>query len=182
MKQKLQEISGRIKELRESKNIAIEQLASDLGITKYEYEDYEAGEHDIPISILLGIAHKLDIDINLLLTGHAPTKDIYDITRKGDGVSVERHAQYKYQALASEFKNKHLEPFIITVDSGDEQVKLSRHEGQEFLFVLEGKINIYIGEEIVKLNEGDSIYYNSNIKHAVTTEINKRARCLALLT
>lgn len=181
MKQKIKEIAARIKEIRESQKLSIEQVAKMLEITKYEYEDYEAGEHDIPISIMLGIAHKFGIDINVLLTGHNPTKEIFDITRKGDGVSVERQAQYKYQALANEFRNKHFEPFIITVDAGDEQVKLNKHDGQEFIFVLEGELKIYIGEDILLLNEGDSIYLSSNVLHAVTTHVNKRAKCLAIV-
>lgn len=181
MKQKIKEIATRIKDIRSSKSLSIEQVATDLGITRYEYEDYEAGEHDIPISILLGIAHTLQVDVNIFLTGHEPTKSTYDVTRKGSGVSVERQAQYKYQALAGEFKGKSLEPFIITVDADDEQVKLSKHEGQEFLFVVEGTVKVYIGEEIIHLSEGDSIYYNSQIQHAVTTDTNKRARCLAIL-
>ncbi|MBK8805746.1 MAG: helix-turn-helix domain-containing protein [Bacteroidales bacterium] len=181
MKQRIREIASRIKEVRNSKSMTIEQVAKDLKITKYEYEDYEAGEHDIPISFLFELSHYFGIDINVLLTGQEPTKNTYDVTRKGSGVSVERQAQYKYQALANDFKNKHIEPFVITVDSADEQVKLSKHDGHEFLFVIEGNLQIYIGEEIIKLTEGDSIYYDSKIQHAVTTDVNKRAKCLAIL-
>ncbi len=83
------------------------------------YNCYEDGKLDIPASILIGIARKLNVDTGLLLTGEESKMNIFTVTRKGEAVEVERRKQYHYQSLARKFAHKKAEPFIVTIDPRD---------------------------------------------------------------
>ena len=181
MKEGTKEIALRIKEVREKLGLSVEEIASQIHINKYQYEDYESGEIDIPVSAILSIAKCFKIDISVLLTGEKPTDIGYSVTRKGEGVSVERHHRYKYQALAHNFVNKIGKPFIITIDASDEEVHFNSHAGQEFIYVLDGHVKIYFKDDVIELFEGDNVYFDANIPHAVKTENGERSRCLALV-
>ena len=181
MRESTIEIAERIKSIRKQLNFSIAEVAENTGINKYQYEDYESGQIDIPVSAIICISRFFKVDTSMLLTGEKPTEQGYSVTRKGEGVSVERHFRYKYQALAHNFINKNGKPFIITIDASDEEVHFNNHSGQEFLYVLEGSVKFYIEDEIFTLTEGDNIYFDATIRHAVKTENGQRARCLAIV-
>ncbi len=181
MKELTKEIAGRIKETRLELNLEIAQVAEKIGINKYQYEDYESGQIDIPVGALLKIASFYNVDASILLSGEKPTDLGYSITRSGEGVSVERHNRYKYRALANNFANKVGKPFVLTIDASDEEVQFSRQHGQEFLYVLDGHVKFYIDEEVFDLYTGDSVYFNSDHPHAVKSENGERSKCLAMI-
>ncbi|MBR4114634.1 MAG: cupin domain-containing protein [Bacteroidales bacterium] len=181
MREQTEEIAERIVAAREACGYSMEDAAKKLGINKYEYQDYESGHIDIPVSSILKIASLYNVDVKMLLTGEDPTEHNFSVTRKGEGVSVERHKRYKYQALASDFVGKKANFFIVTVDASDENVQFSSHEGQEFLYVLDGTMEVHFKDEKVVLREGDSVFFNSSISHAVRTVDGARARFLSVL-
>lgn len=181
MREQTEEIAARIKSARETCGLSIADAAKQLGINKYEYEDFETGQIDIPVSSILKIASLYKVDVTALLTGEGPHLATYAVTRKGDGVSVERHRRYKYQALASDFIGKLANFFIVTVDASDESVQYSSHDGQEFLYVLDGSMEVYFKEEKITLSEGDSVMFDSTISHAIRTINGARARFLSVL-
>lgn len=181
MKEKTIEIAARIKEVRENLGLSIQDVVEKTTINKYDYQDYESGQIDIPVSAILQISACFDVDISVLLTGENPQNIGFSITRKGEGVSVERHSQYKYQALAHDFAHKKGSPFILTIDASDEEVHYNSHSGQEFIYVLDGTIKIYFKDDVYSLKEGDSIYFDAKITHAVKTENGERAKVLAVV-
>ncbi|MBR5434141.1 MAG: cupin domain-containing protein [Bacteroidales bacterium] len=181
MREQTEEIAERIVAARETCGYSAEEAAKLLGINKYEYQDFESGQIDIPVSSILKIAALYNVDVKLLLTGESPTEQNYTVTRKGEGVSVERHKRYKYQALASDFIGKKANIFIVTADASDENVQFSSHEGQEFLYVIDGTMEVHFKNEKVELREGDSVFFNSSISHAVRTKNGARARFLSVL-
>ena len=88
----------------------------------------------------------------------------------------------EYFSLAKEKAGRHMEPFIIDIQPSEEKdFKLSAHEGEEFIFVLSGELEIEYGKEKYLLKEGDSIYYDSIVKHHVHGVAGKAARILALV-
>lgn len=181
MKEKTVEIALRIKEVREKIGFTIQEVVEKTGINKYDYQDYESGLIDIPVSAILQISNCFDVDVAILLTGEKPKNVGFSITRKGEGVSVERHSQYKYQALAHDFANKIGIPFVLTIDASDEEVHYNNHAGQEFIYVLDGTIKIYFKDDVYSLKEGDSIYFDAKISHAVKTENGQRSKVLAVV-
>ena len=106
MKEKMKEIGLRITELRELSDISIQDMADYLKIPLETYQEYEDGKKDIPASILFEIAHKMEVDMGLLLTGEETRMHIFSVTRKGKGVEVGRRKQYQYENLAEKFIHK----------------------------------------------------------------------------
>jgi mannose-6-phosphate isomerase-like protein (cupin superfamily) len=85
-----------------------------------------------------------------------------------------------FYSLASDKKDRHIEPFIIDVHpSLSKDYIPSSHEGEEFIYVLAGEIEVCYGKEHYKLNAGDSIYYDSIVPHDVHALGNADARILA---
>ncbi|MCS3924300.1 helix-turn-helix domain-containing protein [Methanosalsum natronophilum] len=182
-KEKLQEISLRIQELRKLSNISIEEMAEFLDIPLQTYIDIENGNEDIPASMLLEISQKLNVDMSVLLTGEDPKMHIFTVTRKDKGVSVQRREQYDYQNLASNMIHKKAEPFIVTVDPkpGNTSPSINHHPGQEFNYVLQGRLKVYIHNNEIILNEGDSLFFDSNYGHAMEALDGKPAKFLAII-
>jgi quercetin dioxygenase-like cupin family protein len=182
MQEKIKEISSRVKELRGLSGISAEEIASNLDIALEEYNKYESGELDIPASILFEIAQLLKVDMTVLLTGEDPRMHIFTITRKDEGVSVERRKQYQYEGLAPNFIHKKAEPFIVTVEPQSNQDSTpNSHPGQEFDYVLEGSLKVTIHNNEIILNEGDSIYFDSNYNHSMQVVGDKAAKFLAII-
>lgn len=183
MQERIKEVASRIRELRDILEISLEDMSSYLRMSKETYLKYENGEEDIPASILYEISRKLGVEMSVLLTGEAPKMHYFTVTRKGQGVSVERRKQYKYQNLASNFINKKAEPFIVTVEPKPENtpVHTNSHPGQEFNYVLEGSLKLIIMDHEFTLEEGDSIYFDSGCEHAMVALNDKPARFLAII-
>lgn len=169
MQDDIKDIGQRIKTLRDISDISPETLAKELNIDKETYEKYENGQLDIPIGILKKIAEKFRVEFITLATGQNPHLNRYSIVRKGKGISVERRKEYDYQDIAYGFTNKKAQIFLVTAkDKKDGQVQPYSHDGQEFTYVLEGTLKVYLDGNEVVLNEGDSLYFDSNCKHYVT--------------
>ncbi len=167
--QQLQLIALRIRDLRDISGLSAAEVAEQAGIDLSEYEGYETGERDFSFSHLFNIASVLGVDISDLLTGESPKLHGYVLTRKGKGLRFDRRRQYEYHHLAYNFRDKFAEPFIVTVrqDEADAKKQAHSHDGQEFDYVLEGKLRINLGGNDLYLQEGDSLYYNSSLPHAM---------------
>ncbi len=157
-------IGKRIRELREILDITPEDAAGTVGIPLAEYMSYENATADIPIGVLYGLAAKFGVDPTVLLTGDAPRMDEYTIVRNEQGIKVERYAGYSFAALAFNYKNRDMDPMIVTLSHTD-HAELVTHAGQEFNYILEGTIIITIGAHEFTLNARDSIYFNPAIPH-----------------
>ena len=162
-------IAIRIRDLRDIAGFSTQEVAEKTGIDLAEYEAYETGTVDFSFSHLFNIAEVLGVDISDLLTGESPKLHGYVLTRKGQGLAFQRRQQYEYHHLAYNFRDKLSEPFIVTVrqDSPDVVKQAHSHEGQEFDYVLQGTLKVSLGGNDLYLQEGDSIYYDSSLPHAM---------------
>ncbi len=183
MSEQIKLIAERLKGYREIASISAETLSHELGINTELYLDYESGKIDIPVGFLIKVAQRYDIELSVLLSGENPRLHMYCIVRKGHGIQVDRRKQYKYENLAYNFIDKKAEPFIVTVDPNKSvsAIEYNSHPGQEFDYVLEGTLKIFIEEREIILNEGDSIYFNSGYKHAMKALNNQIARFIAIV-
>ena len=177
MNDELLQIPKRIKELREILEISITEMAEKLNISHDEYEKYESGEKDIPVSALYAIAAAL---CTVLMTGESPRMDSYTIVRRGDGVRVDRYSGYYIESLAFNFKNRQMEPMLVTLEEQETEPALVMHSGQEFNLVLEGKVKVTVGKNSFILNEGDAIYFDPNLPHGQAA-VDGRTRFLTVI-
>ncbi|MGI5922633.1 MAG: helix-turn-helix transcriptional regulator [Lentisphaerae bacterium] len=167
MSHKPNDIIARVRELREILDLSQEEVAEKLGIALDTYRQYETGQQSIPISTLNAVAELFHVDFTVLLTGDMPRMENYSLVRKGEGVKVERFPGYGFQSLAYNFKNRSMEPLLVTLEEhdDDDEPPLVSHGGQEFNLVLEGKIKIVLGKHEFELGEGDSFYFDPRIPH-----------------
>ena len=181
MAETIEEIASRVRELRELSKVTVEEMAEHLKVPLETYNCYEDGRTDIPASKLFEIGQRLDVDMNLLLTGEEARMRIFTVTRKGEGVEVERRRQYRYQNLAGKFLSKKAEFFTVTIDPMKERPAAYSHPGQEFDYVLEGSLKFSIHDHDIILNEGDSILFDSSYMHAMEAKNDRPAKMLVVV-
>lgn len=177
----IKQIAERLKGLRDALELSEKEMASVCGISEEEYTAYESGEKDIPVSALHCIAHKYGVELTSLLFGEEARMNAYFLTRKGQGMAVERTKAYKYQSLAAGFKNRKADPFIVSVEPNDKSINQNSHSGQEFNMVLEGRLLLNMNGKELILEEGDSIYFDSNLPHGMKALDGKTVKFLAII-
>jgi mannose-6-phosphate isomerase-like protein (cupin superfamily) len=181
MNEQIKQIAERLKGLRESLDLSVAEMSQKTGKPEKDVLLYESGTTDIPMSYLFDVAQQFELDTSTLISGDEPRMNAYFLTRCGKGVSVERTQAYKYQALASGYKHPKAEPFEVTVEPNDNPVYLNTHNGQEFNYVLEGRLQLRINDKNLILNPGDSIYFDSSYPHGMKALDDKPVRFLAII-
>lgn len=185
MNAKLLEIALRIKSLREILGITIQTAAQKTDVTAAEYEAAERGERDFSATFLLKLSELFGVDATDILTGKSPTLSTYTLTRAGEGLKIDRRQGFEYRNLAFHFKNRKAEPFNVIApfskSAQSQPITLSTHEGHEFNYILKGSLKFVINGREEVLNEGDSVYYNSENPHGMIAIGGKDCEFLAIL-
>ena len=171
MDDKLRDIAGRIRELRDIMGFSEEETAKSTGVSIKDYKAIEAGESDFSFTFIYKCAQCFGVDVTDILKGQSPTLSEFTVTRKGDGLPIVRREGFVYNNLASLFKNRIAEPFLVTAPYREEEqnapIKLSTHEGQELDIILRGNLKVEINGHTDILTAGDSIYYDSSTPHGM---------------
>jgi transcriptional regulator with XRE-family HTH domain len=168
MEQAYKDIAPRLRGLRDALDLSVEDLAAKTGISPEQLSIYEAGETEIPVGFLMKVAQACHVDLTVLISGVEPHLKGYSLVRRGEGLSVERRKDYDYKSLAYRFSGRKMEPFLITVPAKKpEEMTQVSHSGQEFIHVMEGRLELRLGEEALELEPGDSLYFDSQTPHAL---------------
>jgi quercetin dioxygenase-like cupin family protein/DNA-binding XRE family transcriptional regulator len=183
MTEEVREITARVRVLREIEEISGETLAKELGFDPKEYNSWESGEADFPIGALVEIAARFKVDLPELISGKTPKLKTFCFTRADEAPEVSRRPMYAYWNLAYNFHRKKCEPFLVEANPETENkpISLNTHPGQEFDYVLEGRLLISVGGHEMEMGPGDSIYYDSHEPHGMKALGGKRARFLAVV-
>ncbi len=153
-------IGQKIKKIRTEKGISLENIANDTGFSVDNLKKIEAGETTPPVGALLQISRALRIDSGLLLPSQQTTLKarIKEYTK--------RTKNYAYTTLTPGAENKHLKAFRVAIEPFQDHSGVGyHHEGEEFAYVLSGKVEILVGENVNILEAGDSLHFNSGIQH-----------------
>jgi quercetin dioxygenase-like cupin family protein len=182
MADQLQEIGIRLGALRDIFDISAEKMAQNMKMPIAEYTAYENGQRDFSFSFLQNAAQIFNVDVVDIISGESPKLTKCALVRKGEGYDIERRKAYDYKHLAFTFSNKKAEPFLVTVEPKEgEKPTLHSHEGQEFDYMLSGSMEFYFDNIVHVLNEGDSVYFDSGVPHAMKTVGNQAAQFLAVV-
>lgn len=184
------QVGDKIRVLRESKGLSIEELAERSQSSVKTIEQLESG-HLVPsLAPLLKLARGLGVHLGSLLDDR-PHPGPVVVRARGDadrvvqfsGLSATGHmSTLEFHSLAWNKEGRHMEPFLIDVHpTVAEECMLSAHEGEEFIYVLAGGIEVTCGEETYQLASGDSIYYESTVPHEVRAAGDADARILAVI-
>ncbi len=181
-------VGEKIRSLRESQSISIDQLAERSGLAMEQIERIE-NNIDLPsLAPLIKIARVLGVRLGTFLDDQDESGPV--ICRKAeakDTISFSNNAiqsrkHMEYHSLCKSKADRHMEPFIIDVaPMGDSDFVLSSHEGEEFIMVTEGVMEISYGKFSYILEEGDSIYYDSIVPHHVHAYGGQAAKILAVI-
>ncbi len=168
---KIQEVAGRIRELREISGFSVEEMAERTGVSVEEYIRCEAGSKNLSIAFLYRCTLSLGVDMGDLLEGSSPNLRTYALTRKGEGQRIEEAHNMVGFNLAAGFRNRIGLPLYMELHYRDgaeyEDIQLTTHEGQECDIVICGQMKIQIGSRTEILNPGDCIYYDSATPHGM---------------
>ena len=183
MRENIKGITERVRVLREIAGDSIEELSKALGFDPSDYRAWESGEQDFPVGALVEIAAFFKVDLSELISGAASKLKTFCITRAGHAPEVTRRPMYGYWSLAYNFHRKKAEPFIVEASSEteDKPINLNTHPGQEFNYVLEGRLLISISGHEIELNTGDCVFYDSNEPHGMKALNGKPSRFLAIV-
>ena len=183
MTEQLVEIGRRLSALRDIMGISANEMAKNMNLSLEEYLAYEHGQKDFSFSFLYSAANTLGVDVVEIISGGTPKLATCAVVRKGEGYDVSRLKAYKYKHLAFTFKNKKAEPFIVTVEpDAGEEFKPHTHKGQEFNYILSGKLEFHHDNSVYTLNEGDSVYFDASLSHAMKAAGKKPAQFIAVVT
>ncbi|MFW5731239.1 MAG: helix-turn-helix domain-containing protein [Desulfonatronovibrionaceae bacterium] len=177
-----EDIARRLKALRQAMDYTIAEMAEKLGMYPDTVELYETGTVEIPVSYLFEAAKICKVDLTVLVSGSEAHLHGHALIRQGKGMSVERRKDYDYKSLAYAFSGRRMEPFMVRVPPKTEQeLTFTEHPGQEFIYMLKGKLEVRLGEKIIVLEPGDSLYFTSRIPHALRSLGTKQAEFIDVI-
>ncbi len=153
-------IGKRIKRARLDRKITLDTMANETGLSKDAIKQIESGAKRPSVGTLLQMSKVLQLDSDFLL------KDTEEAREKRSDAYTKRTDKYAYTPLTPGAQNKHLKAFRIVVEAGTRHEGVGfQHEGEEFVHVLEGQVEVQVGDHVNVLAAGDSLHFNSGIKH-----------------
>jgi len=170
----MDEIGVRIKKLREEKGISLDELSSRTGFDAEVLKKIESREILPQLGMIIKLSKSLDAAFGQMICGSGDKP--YAITRLKDQKTISRSTSkkggkdvYSYKSLAPEVQGRNMEPLIVQLQETSEK-EISIHDGEEFIYVLNGTVLLELGDDHYELEPGDSAYYLSNIPHWIASK------------
>ncbi len=178
-------LGDRIRNTREMRGLTLKDLSSRTGIDVDTLKRMESNEMIPPLGQLVRLGKALEIKMGYFISPGVDKP--MTVVRADQRQPVSRYGEkrseqygYVYESLAPEKANRLMEPFVVTLLPTDVE-EFSTHDGQEFLFVLEGEMKVQVGDQIEFLQPGDAVYYDSNQSHLVRCVGGNATKILAVL-
>jgi quercetin dioxygenase-like cupin family protein len=180
----MEEIGNRVRKLRESKGLSLAELSNLTGFDEDLLDKIEQQEVYPQLGTAIRLSKALDSAFGRLVSGVGDR--LYSITRRQEERTVARSTGrsgtlklYTYKSLAPEVKGRHMEALLVQLEENPSG-ELSVHDGEEFIYVLEGTVAMQVGEDRFELAPGDSVYYLSTTPHLIAAKTGQ-AKILAVL-
>ena len=183
-------VGSKIKGIRESKNLSVEEIAERSGLSVDQINSIETDQNLPSLGPLIKIARALGVRLGTFMDDNdalGPVVCRAEEREQNSSISFSNGAadarkHMEYHPLAQQKAGRHMEPFVIDVNPEDTpDFQLSAHEGEEFIYVMDGEVEIIYGKDKYTLKEGDSIFYDSIVKHHVHGAPGKSAKILAVV-
>ena len=171
LNQKIQEMAGRIRELRDIVGLSTKEMAEKTGVSESEYISCENGEKDLNFTFIYRCANALNVNVTEIIEGYSPKLKGYTVTRRENGQKISQAHGMTYYNLAYAFQNRIAEPLYVksvySEENANKEIELTTHAGQECDIVIDGHLMVQIGKHKEVLGPGDSIYYDSDTPHGM---------------
>lgn len=181
-------IGQRVKDLRQKQNYTLQDIAAKTGLAKSLLSEVENGEVVPHVSTLLKLAKVLNVGMASFFEDVAVAEKI-SVTRSGERVRIKRRphhregeVDYIYESLETRKPGKHMEPFLVEfmpMETAD--MVFTSHEGEEFHYVLEGKLEFRTDDRVEVLEPGDAVYFESDQNHSFRSLIKKPSRVIVVV-
>ena len=169
-------VGTKIKKARTSKKYTLDHVANETGFSIDYLKEVEAGKAMPPVGALLQIARALEIDSGSLL------KEPESKLQSRIKAQTKRTEDYAYTTLTPGAENKHLKAFRVVIEAQQDHKGVDyHHEGEEFVYVLTGKVEVAVGEHVNTLEQGDSLHFNSGIRHKLKSISDERAELIVVI-
>jgi quercetin dioxygenase-like cupin family protein len=169
-------VGKKIKKARTEKKYTLDRVANETGFSIDYLKEIETGKAMPPVGALLQIARALEIDSGSLL--REPESKLQSRIK----AHTKRTDNYAYTTLTPGAENKHLKAFRVTIAAQQDHKGVDyHHEGEEFVYVLKGKIEVTVGEHVNTLESGDSLHFNSGIRHKLKSVSDEKAELLVVI-
>ncbi|MDR0384557.1 MAG: XRE family transcriptional regulator [Prevotellaceae bacterium] len=185
MNESIVTVGNKVKSVRELKSVDIETVAERTGLTTTQIEMIENGE-SVSLAPLIKIARALGVRLGTFLDDIESDSPVVCRSEDYDrgvrfNTSGSNTKHLDYYSLARAKSGRYMEPFIIEINNskGDE-FTFSSHEGEEFIYCMDGIVEVVYGQKSYALNPGDSIYYDSIVEHGIQA-VNGKAKILAVV-
>lgn len=176
-------IGDRIKRCRNEKGLSLRDLAIMVDLSASFLSQIEQGKASPSIENLKKIANSLDVRVSYLIEDEEVKKNS-DVIKKEERRYVESiDSNTKIALLTSSNIEKNMEPILYEIGPGGESGRnYFNHPGEEFIFILEGNLDVYIEDTIHSLKEGDSLYFKSTENHRFKNNTDKLTRAIWVVT
>jgi quercetin dioxygenase-like cupin family protein len=169
-------VGKKIKKERLKKKISLERVANETGFSIDDLKQIEAGKKIPPVGPLLQIARALEIDSGFFL------KEQESNVKSRIKAYTKRTENYAYTTLTPGAENKHLKAFRVFIEAMQDHKGVGyQHEGEEFVYVLAGKIEVMVGEHVNRLDTGESLHFNAGIRHKLRNIGQEKAELLVVI-
>ena len=183
-------VGSKIKSIRETNNLSIEEIAERSGLNADQIIAIENNETLPSLGPLIKIARALGVRLGTFMDDNDAIGPVVcrakereeetSISFSNGTADARKHMEY--HPMAKQKAGRHMEPFIVDIQPSEEkEFTSSAHEGEEFIYVMQGEIEIDYGKEKYLLKEGDSIYYDSIVKHHIHGAEGKAAKIMAVV-
>ncbi len=180
-------VGEKIKKLREEKGMSLPELAQKSGFSSALLSQIENHMISPPLGTLIKLGQAMEVPLGYFFEDKAEAPFV--IVRAEERRHVSRVASkegikfgYRYESLAQDKKNRFMEPFLVTLEPATKKDRNAySHEGEEFIFVLEGEMEVTLEDHTDVLHPGDCIYFDSKLRHRVECVGNKETRILAVI-
>ncbi len=169
-------VGKKIKKERLKKKMSLDRVANETGFSVDYLKEMESGKKIPPVGTLLQIARALEIDSGFFL------KEQETSLRSRIKAYTKRTENYAYTTLTPGAENKHLKAFKVSIDAMTDHKGVGyQHEGEEFVYVLAGKVEVIVGDHVNTLDVGDSLHFNSGIRHQLRNVGNEKAELIVVI-
>lgn len=167
----------RIARLRKAKGISLEDLSRDSGYPEDFLEEIEAEKVAPPVAVVLQLSRILHVDMDQMQGGRGK-----EAAKKRTSSHKKRVASYAYKSLATPGEKGHLGAYLVSIDPETEHKGVEyHHEGEEFIYVLQGGLKIKVGGKTSTLKRGGSISFDSSLSHELSNPTKEKAELLVVI-
>jgi len=169
---------AKMKQLRLTRKISFEQLTNKTGFSQRYLKEIEEGIAIPPVSAVIQIAKALSVDSGSFLSAEEQEAS----QRRRRESFFKRTQAYSYKTLTPDAEQRHMKAFLVTIDhKQDHKMVEYRHEGEEFIYVLKGNIEVRVGENQNLIKKGETLHFDSGITHKLRNLSNEEAKLLVVI-